>query len=408
MALIEVRGLKKLYRMGDSVVHALDGVDLTIERGDFVAITGASGSGKSTMMHLLGCLDRPNAGTYVLNGRNVSDLSDRELAAVRNKQIGFVFQTFNLINRTTALENVGVPLFYARQTNTRGPARRALERVGLATRSHHNPNELSGGERQRVAIARAIVNDPPLLLADEPTGNLDSRTGEQIMAIFRDLNAQGVTIVIVTHEPDIARLARRIVLMRDGKIVSDRLTAEIAAEEGQSRPRKWTATDVTEAQSIAAPLAAETPVLASPMPMQPHEPAAGAYTYVPAELTARLMRGATPGFACGLLALIQWGLVTAAQAFLSRNYDLVAISTSGKPPPMPVIVISAAMLLFVLGAVVLGALAIVFSNGARRRMRQEPGNWLGRKRTWAGLIMGLVAVLFPVVGVAITIVKKLT
>lgn len=397
MALIEVCGLKKLYRMGDSVVHALDGVDLTIEHGDFVAITGASGSGKSTMMHLLGCLDRPNAGTYVLNGRDVSDLSDGELAAVRNRQIGFVFQTFNLINRTTALENVGVPLFYARQTNTRAPARRALERVGLAPRAHHNPNELSGGERQRVAIARAIVNDPPLLLADEPTGNLDSRTGEQIMSIFQDLNAQGVTIVIVTHEPDIARLARRIVLMRDGKIVSDRLTADIVAEEGVARPRKWTVAGAPESPPMAAP------ARASPVTAVPLAPVPSAYDQ--AELTPRLMRGATPGFVCGLLSLIFWGLVVAAQVYLSRTYDLKTM-TAGKPPPMPVIVIGMATLLLVLGAVVLGALAIVLSNGARKRIRQEPGNWLGRKRALAGMIMGIIAVALPIAGIVITIAQK--
>ncbi len=221
MALIEVEGLTKHYQMGESVVRALDGVDLKIERGEFIAITGASGSGKSTMMHVLGCLDRPTSGRYVFDGRDVRALSDRALAAVRNRQIGFVFQTFNLINRTTAVENVAVPQFYARKINTRPAAVRALERVGLAHRANHKSNELSGGERQRVAIARAIVNDPPLLLADEPTGNLDSRTGEQIMSIFHQLNEQGVTVVIVTHEPDIARQTRRVVQMRDGKIVSD-------------------------------------------------------------------------------------------------------------------------------------------------------------------------------------------
>ncbi|QOJ16043.1 MAG: ABC transporter ATP-binding protein [Planctomycetia bacterium] len=218
--------------MGDTDVRALDGVSLKIEQGEFVAITGASGSGKSTMMHLLGCLDRPTAGLYALDGRDVSELSNAQLAKVRNRKIGFVFQTFNLINRTTALENVAVPLFYSRQDNIREPARRALERVGLARRAHHRPNELSGGERQRVAIARAIVTDPLLLLADEPTGNLDSRTGEQIMQIFHSLNAQGVTIIIVTHEPEVAIQARRVVQMRDGRIVSDRSTDELRREFG--------------------------------------------------------------------------------------------------------------------------------------------------------------------------------
>jgi len=165
--LLRIEGLTKIYRMGDSIVRALDGVDMTIEHGEFVAITGASGSGKSTMMHLLGCLDRPSAGKIYLDGRDISRLSDRQLAGIRNAEIGFVFQTFNLINRTSAAENVAVPLFYARRTATRGPALSALERVGLANRARHNPNELSGGERQRVAIARAIVNDPSLVLADE-------------------------------------------------------------------------------------------------------------------------------------------------------------------------------------------------------------------------------------------------
>ncbi len=213
--------------MGDAVVRALDGVDLNVERGEFIAITGASGSGKSTMMHLIGCLDRPSSGGYFLDGRDVSRLGDRELARVRNQQIGFVFQSFNLINRTSALENVAVPLFYARRNATRDAARRALERVGLGPRGSHKPNELSGGERQRVAIARAIVNDPTVVLADEPTGNLDSRTGEQIMQVFHDLNAQGVTLVLVTHEHDVAVQARRIVQMRDGRILFDLPTEEV-------------------------------------------------------------------------------------------------------------------------------------------------------------------------------------
>lgn len=230
MALIEIRGLSKEYRMGAVTVQALCGVDLSIERGEFVAITGASGSGKSTMMHLLGCLDRPSSGSYILNNRDVSRLSDRELAVIRNQEIGFVFQTFNLIQRTSAVDNVSVPLFYARQLNIRKAARLALERVGLAQRASHNPNELSGGERQRVAIARAIVTDPSLVLADEPTGNLDTRTGEQIMGIFRELNQQGVTIIIVTHEADIAMQARRVVQMRDGLIMRDAPTSEVYGE----------------------------------------------------------------------------------------------------------------------------------------------------------------------------------
>jgi putative ABC transport system ATP-binding protein len=219
---IRAEDLAKYYTMGDSVVHALDGVNLTIDPGELVAITGPSGSGKSTMMHLIGCLERPTRGWYELNGQRVSDLSSRELAAVRNKSIGFVFQTFNLINRTSAVDNVSLPLFYARKTRVREPAIRALERVGMANRASHRSNELSGGERQRVAIARALVNEPSLLLADEPTGNLDSRTGAQILELFHTLNEEGVTVVIVTHDPEVASETRRTVAMLDGKIIDDR------------------------------------------------------------------------------------------------------------------------------------------------------------------------------------------
>jgi len=218
---IKLHDVTKIYPMGKTVVRALDGVSLTVERGEFVSIVGPSGSGKSTMMHVLGCLDRPTSGTYEFNGLTVSDLSDRELARIRNQSIGFVFQTFNLISRTSAVDNVAMPLFYARKTRTRRQAMAALERVGLAARAKHAPAELSGGERQRVAIARAIVNDPLLLLADEPTGNLDSKTGAQIMALFHELHASGATIVLVTHEPDIAQQAQRIVRMLDGKIIED-------------------------------------------------------------------------------------------------------------------------------------------------------------------------------------------
>ncbi len=219
--MIQAKQLKKLYRMGDSVVHALDGVDLSIGKGESVAITGASGSGKSTLMHILGCLDRPTKGIYQLTGKTVSSMSDWQLARVRNKHIGFVFQTFNLINRTTAADNVAIPLIYGRSTGTRKAALAALDKVGLLNRAHHKPNELSGGERQRVAIARAIVNEPELILADEPTGNLDSKTGEQIMDIFHQLSEAGTTVVIVTHEMDVAIQARRIIRMRDGKIITD-------------------------------------------------------------------------------------------------------------------------------------------------------------------------------------------
>ena len=388
VALIEVRELTKLYRMGSSVVHALDGVDLTIEQGEFVAITGPSGSGKSTMMHLLGCLDRPTGGSYTLAGRPVSELSDRELAAVRNKQVGFVFQTFNLINRTSATENVAVPLFYARKTNTRTPALRALERVGLVPRAHHNPNELSGGERQRVAIARAIVNDPALLLADEPTGNLDSRTGEQIMEIFRRLNEQGVTIVMVTHEPDIARQARRIVQMLDGKIVSDRPAVEVIAMEGVLPPRKW--------RSDAGPAAEES---------EPAKPAG------PRVLTARLMRGANAGLVCGLIAVGLWAAAIATQLILQATYAGLDLQSFGpgkqQMPPLPLIIGGLAACLAVPAALVLSILAIVFSMAARKRMRTEPGHWLGGRRALAGMILGWVAVIVPVVGIAVRIVTAL-
>ncbi len=233
--MIVAQGLKKYYKMGTSIVRALDGVDIRIEQGENVSITGASGSGKSTMMHILGCLDRPTAGLYTFNGRRLTDLSDRQLARLRNKHIGFVFQTFNLINRTTALDNVAVPLVYARRSSTRKAAMAALEKVGLANRAGHKPGELSGGERQRVAIARAIVNEPEVILADEPTGNLDSRTGEQILEIFRHLNEAGTTVIVVTHETDVAVRGDRIIRMRDGKIItderlSDRRRKEILSE----------------------------------------------------------------------------------------------------------------------------------------------------------------------------------
>ncbi len=221
-ALIQLHGLTKHYQMGSTIVRALDGVDLTIKQGEFVSITGQSGSGKSTMMHLLGCLDRPSAGQYILDGQVVSSMLDSQLAAVRNQKIGFVFQTFNLIQRTPAIDNVSVPLFYGRRGNTRERAMRALERVSLDKRATHKPSELSGGERQRVAIARAIVNEPKIILADEPTGNLDTRTGTQIMKIFHELNDSGVTVILVTHEMDVAVQAERVIRMRDGKIVEDK------------------------------------------------------------------------------------------------------------------------------------------------------------------------------------------
>ncbi|MDX1502086.1 MAG: ABC transporter ATP-binding protein [Thermoanaerobaculia bacterium] len=209
--------------MGAEQIRALNGVDLSIQRGEYVAIMGASGSGKSTLMNVIGCLDKPSAGTYELNGTAVHELGDEELAAIRNKEIGFVFQTFNLLARTEALHNVELPLIYSGMSRRerRDRARQALEQVGLGDRAHHQPNELSGGQRQRVAVARALVNNPSLLLADEPTGNLDSATSAEIMALFDALHAAGNTVLLVTHELDIAAHARRRIRLEDGKIVDD-------------------------------------------------------------------------------------------------------------------------------------------------------------------------------------------
>ncbi len=222
-ALIEARDLFKTYRMGDQTVHALRGVSLTLAEGDFVAIMGASGSGKSTLMNILGCLDLPTSGQYRLAGEDVEALTPDQLAAIRNRYIGFVFQQFNLLPRTSALENVELPMVYAnvRATERHQRAQAALERVGLGERSGHTPSELSGGQQQRVAIARALVNQPRLILADEPTGALDSKTSEDIMRLLTELNAQGMTVVIVTHEPDIATWARRKLVFRDGQMVED-------------------------------------------------------------------------------------------------------------------------------------------------------------------------------------------
>ena len=225
-AVIEVRGLSKDYVMGTTVVRALRGVDVAINEGEFVAIMGPSGSGKSTFMNMVGCLDRPTAGEYWLDGNEVSGLSDARLAEIRNRYIGFVFQTFNLLPRTTALKNVELPLMYAGIKDRAERAKEALERVGLGQRMDHKPNELSGGQQQRVAIARAIVNDPVLVLGDEPTGNLDTRTSEEIMALFQELNRQGKTVVVVTHEDEIARHCKRIIRFRDGKIQSDSMVEQ--------------------------------------------------------------------------------------------------------------------------------------------------------------------------------------
>ena len=222
--MIEIEDICKIYRMGDMEVRALNGVSLRVDEGEWVAITGPSGSGKSTMMNIIGCLDQPTSGSYKLDGLEVARMNDNELAAVRNRKIGFVFQGFNLLSRTTALANVELPLVYAgvkdrKERQARSTA--ALERVGLGSRLHHRPNELSGGQQQRVAIARALVSQPAIILADEPTGNLDSKSGAEIMDIFRGLHDQGMTIVMVTHDPDLATLCERVVRVKDGLLASD-------------------------------------------------------------------------------------------------------------------------------------------------------------------------------------------
>jgi putative ABC transport system ATP-binding protein len=221
---IEISGVKKVYRMGETEVFALRGVDLTVNAGELLAVMGSSGSGKSTLMNILGCLDVPTAGSYVLDGIRVDGMSRNELADLRNKKLGFVFQGFNLLPRTSAVENVELPLLYdrtGRWTNPRALAVEALQRVGLGERLEHQPSELSGGQQQRVAIARALVTQPTLLLADEPTGNLDSKTSVEVMALFQALNEQGITVIIVTHEPDIAQYAHRVIDVRDGSIMKD-------------------------------------------------------------------------------------------------------------------------------------------------------------------------------------------
>jgi putative ABC transport system ATP-binding protein len=237
---IQVEDVHKIYHLGETQVHALRGVSLEIRRGEFVAIMGASGSGKSTFMNILGCLDKPGSGRYLLEGTDVARLEKRQLAAIRNRKIGFVFQGFNLLARTTAMENTELPTLYARmdKTERRKRALAALEMVGLAERIDHFPSQLSGGQQQRVAIARALVNQPAILLADEPTGNLDSRTSVELMEIFQKLNDGGLTIILVTHEPDIAQFARRSIIFRDGRIRRDEMISKraIATEVLEAMP----------------------------------------------------------------------------------------------------------------------------------------------------------------------------
>ena len=237
-ALIEFENVSKVYRMGEYEVHALRGVSFALEPGEMVAIMGASGSGKSTAMNIMGCLDRPSGGRYLLSGRDVTRMRDAELAHIRNREIGFVFQNFNLLPRTSALENVELPLVYSGFV----PKRRqlsieALTRVGLGERIHHKPNELSGGQMQRVAIARALVNSPAIILADEPTGNLDSKSGEEVLQIFQQLNSEGITLVIVTHEPDVAQCCKRTIRFTDGHVVSD----SQVAQRRQADPQRFAA-----------------------------------------------------------------------------------------------------------------------------------------------------------------------
>lgn len=229
MKVIETHDISKRYVMGSEIIDALSSITISVDRGEYVAFMGPSGSGKSTLMNIIGCLDTPTSGRYILNGKDVSDMSENELAEIRNKEIGFVFQTFNLLPRQTSLENVALPLVYAGYSKSERTeiAMRALKGVGLENRAKHKPNELSGGQRQRVAIARALVNTPSILLADEPTGNLDSKTSYEIMDLFEELHSKGNTIIMVTHEDDIAHYAHRIVRMRDGLIETDQVNADI-------------------------------------------------------------------------------------------------------------------------------------------------------------------------------------
>ena len=231
--IIDIKGITRDFPLGDEIIHVLKGIDLTINKGEYVALMGPSGSGKSTLMNLLGCLDTPTSGTYVLNGKLVSQMHDDELAEIRNKEIGFVFQTFNLMPRTTALDNVALPMVYAgfSKSERNERATEVLTQVGLADRMDHKPNQLSGGQRQRVAVGRALVNKPAIILADEPTGNLDSKTSVEIMGLFNEIHANGNTVILVTHEEDIAAYAHRVIRLRDGLIESDTMNKNIHIHE---------------------------------------------------------------------------------------------------------------------------------------------------------------------------------
>lgn len=233
MSLINIKEIKRDFKLGSEVLHVLKGINLNIEKGEYVALMGPSGFGKSTLMNLLGCLDTPTSGTYILNGKDVSKLTDNELAEIRNKEIGFVFQTFNLMPRTTALDNVALPMVYAgiSSNERKQRATEVLKDVGLADRMDHKPNQLSGGQRQRVAVGRALVNKPSIILADEPTGNLDSKTSIEIMNLFDEIHAKGNTVILVTHEEDIAKHAHRIIRLRDGMIESDERRSPVKAEK---------------------------------------------------------------------------------------------------------------------------------------------------------------------------------
>ena len=361
--MIELQHITKIYPMGTTEVRALNGVSLHIAEREFVAIIGASGSGKSTLMHLLGCLDRPTSGRYDLLGETVSGLSDRQLARIRNRSIGFVFQTFNLISRMSAWENVAVPLFYARETVTKPRAMAALDRVGLADRADHQSNELSGGERQRVAIARAIVNSPRLILADEPTGNLDTRTGEQIMQIFHDLHAAGTTIILVTHEADIAEQALRIVATRDGKIIDDRSSPRTQHPGGASAPQA-PAVEVIHTAAADAPDRGAPAAEAAGEP-DDAEPAEAVRPPVVHPNAKRALVWALAGPVC-MAALGGWAVL--GKALLAVNPMFA--KTAGR-------VISLALLAMIIVCPILG---LVNGQKGARWAKLAPARFTGRRR----------------------------